>query len=291
MRRATAPRSARSRPADDVQVELRDIEAAAAALLEDRGPAPQNADVEESASIVAGLLRRRAEAKAKTAPGAPVEKRADARPEDDVRALTKDQLVRRHIGLVKQVARRYSIDASHYDDMIQEGTMGVLRAAETFDPKFKVKFSTYATYWIRTRIQRYLAAVRGHEFGAPASVAWACGRTRGKASYRPLARSLSLEDTKAAEGRPLEEVVPSDSVDPEEHASSVEVKARVAAALQVAAKRLNDPRTTLLIEERLLSDEPKTLAELGVKLDLSREGARLLEARLLRLAKQELEAA
>jgi RNA polymerase sigma factor (sigma-70 family) len=201
-----------------------------------------------------------------------------------------DALVREHIGLVRLVARRYSIDPSHYEDMLQEGALGIMRAAETFDVKFSVKFSTYATFWIRTRIQRYLAAVRGHEFGAPASVAWACGRTRGKSGVRALARSVSLDDTSGTDGkRALEEVIAGDSPDPEAYVSGVEMRARVVGALHTAARKLNDPRTALLIEQRLLSDEPATLAEIGAALDLSREGARLLESRLLKLAKKELE--
>jgi RNA polymerase sigma-32 factor len=203
----------------------------------------------------------------------------------------RNELIEAHMGLVRQVARRYAIDASHYEDILQEGALGVLRAAETFDLAFDVRFSTYATYWIRTRIQRYLAAVRSHEYGAPASVAWACGKTRGKSGFRALARSLSLEDTAGPDGeRTLEEVVAADMPDPEAKVGDRELHGRVVAALRRAAERLDDPRTKLIIEERLLAEEPATLAELGQALNLSREGARLLETRLLKETKKELDA-
>lgn len=203
----------------------------------------------------------------------------------------RNELIETHMGLVRQVARRYAIDASHYEDILQEGALGVLRAAETFDLAFDVRFSTYATYWIRTRIQRYLAAVRSHEYGAPASVAWACGKTRGKGGFRALARSLSLDDAAGPEGeRTLEEVVASDQADPETKVGARELQGRVVAALKRAAERLDDPRTKLIIDERLLAEEPATLAELGEALNLSREGARLLETRLLKETRKELDA-
>ena len=53
-------------------------------------------------------------------------------------------------------------------------------------------------------------------------------------------------------------------------------------------EELGDERLNIIIEWRLLAEEPETLSNVGARLNLSREGARLLEAKMLRLAKQRL---
>lgn len=203
---------------------------------------------------------------------------------------TRNALMMAHMGLVRQIARRYAIDASHFEDIVQEGCLGVIRAAETFDLSYDVRFSTYATYWIRTRIQRYLAGVRSHEYGAPASVAWACGKTRGKDGFRALTRSLSLEEkSSSSSDRLVEDLIPVADCNPEADVASREMHVRLMQALRSAARKLDDPRTKVIIEARLLTDEPATLAQVGEALNLSREGARLLESRLLKQTRKELE--
>lgn len=220
---------------------------------------------------------------------------------DEERALLKawqagergarDRLVMAHMTLVHQVARRYVADANRRDDMVQEGLLGLMRAAESFDVSHDVRFATYATYWIRSRIQRYLAGVRGEEFAAPASVAWACGRTRGKGGPRVLKRSLSLSEPVGRDGddRTLVDTLSADpQSDPERQVAQGEVRHKLTLALHTAARKMNDPRTRVMIERRILSEDPATFAELGRLLNLSREGARLLERRLLERTRGEL---
>jgi RNA polymerase sigma-32 factor len=201
----------------------------------------------------------------------------------------RDELILSHETLVHQIARRYVADPGRFDDIIQEGFLGLMRAAETFNLDHKVRFSTYASYWIRSKIQRYLAGIRSHEYGAPASVAWACGRTRGKDGYRALFRSLSLDDRAPGEDdRSLMEMLPSDTPGPEREVAERELHTLVGQALARAAEKLDDPRAITMIEARLLAEEPATFAELGRALNLSREGARLLEMRLLKRTRDEL---
>src|SRR4051812_40986386 len=65
----------------------------------------------------------------------------------------KDTMVERNLGLVLWVARAYRDADVPFTDLVQEGTVGLLRAAERFDHRRGVKFSTYAVWWIRRSIR------------------------------------------------------------------------------------------------------------------------------------------
>lgn len=67
----------------------------------------------------------------------------------------KDKLVTANLRLVVMVARRYSMHTSlSFDDLVQEGNIGLMRAVDTFDPTKGWRFSTYAMFWIKQSISR-----------------------------------------------------------------------------------------------------------------------------------------
>jgi RNA polymerase primary sigma factor len=68
----------------------------------------------------------------------------------------KEKLINSNLRLVVSNAKRYRNQGLSFLDLIQEGTLGLVRAAEKFDYRKGFKFSTYATYWIRQAIQRGL---------------------------------------------------------------------------------------------------------------------------------------
>ncbi len=81
----------------------------------------------------------------------------------------RDKLVCKYLHLVHSVARRFSGVGESLDDLIQEGSIGLLNAVDLFDPERGVKFSTYACHLITSQIQHYLRD-RGRLIRQPAWV-------------------------------------------------------------------------------------------------------------------------
>src|SRR5688572_15382208 len=71
----------------------------------------------------------------------------------------REQMIRANLRLVVHVAKRYQRDDHDLtlQDLIQEGTLGLVRAVERFDHRRRVRFSTYATIWIRQSIGQAIA--------------------------------------------------------------------------------------------------------------------------------------
>jgi RNA polymerase sigma factor (sigma-70 family) len=73
---------------------------------------------------------------------------------------TRDEIVRNNLRLVISIAKRYTDRGLPMQDLIQEGNIGLIRAAEGYDPSLGTCFSTYATWWIRQAIERAIVNKR-----------------------------------------------------------------------------------------------------------------------------------
>jgi len=111
-------------------------------------------EIELALAMEAGLLAHNHLDSGTRPEGASVEELEEVAARGDA---AKDRFILANLRLVVSVARRYPTDGMSLLDLIQEGTIGLIRAVEGFDPRRGFKFSTYATWWIRQAIGRALA--------------------------------------------------------------------------------------------------------------------------------------
>jgi RNA polymerase primary sigma factor len=172
-------------------------------------------------------------------------------------------LARSNLAFVVAVAKKFANRGARLDDLIQEGNVGLMKAIEHFDPKKNVRFATYAVWWIRAYITRYLKDNRS--------------QVRGGESERISMTDFSLDAAIDEEGETtFLDRLESDGPTPAETLLSREQDEDVKAALLKVRKRIGDLGWDIL-QERLTQDKPLTLEELGQRWGVSRERVRQVE--------------
>lgn len=210
-----------------------------------------------------------------------------------------DRLVAASLPFVIKIAKEYRRWGVPMEDLIQEGNVGLLRAAEKYDPDQGCRLITYAVYWIRAEIREYV--VRGYRI-----VRLGTTRTERKAmrvfrrdavesveqlaalSGMPISRAQKLwplltQRDFALDAAPDEREAPIERLrdrteTPEEALVRAQETTGVRAKLDEALRLLSE-RERRIIEERILADEPRTLESLGAEMGVSKERVRQLEAR------------
>jgi RNA polymerase sigma-32 factor len=221
------------------------------------------------------------------------------------------QLVVANLRLVVKIAEEYGRPGDTLLDLIQEGNLGLVRAVQKFDPERGVRLSSYAAWWIRAFILKYLLSnhrmVRVGTTLAQRRLFYRLRRERERleaAGQAPeasqIAAALQVKETQVVEmevrlGSP--EASLDAPVNEQSRTSQLSFLADEAAArpdLQVEngefQRRLRESvgrfvdglqgRERDIAERRLLADEPITLREIGLRYGVSRERARQIEANL-----------
>ena len=188
------------------------------------------------------------------------------------------KLVEANLRLVVTIAREHDRSRGRYlEDLIQEGCLGLIEAVRRFDPAKGTQLSTYARFWIRAFIMRYIM----ENVRVVRAV-----RTRADrmAFFRGVVAvtDVSWDSAAAPNGAPLQEVL----ADPTSSAEATLETAELAREVKQRAADLEGrlrPREVVILRERLLADEPRSRSELGKQLALSGERIRQIE-RTLRAA-------
>ena len=225
-------------------------------------------------------------------------------------------LANAHMRLVISLAAKFRHYGLSLADLIQEGHIGLLEAASRFDPDRDVRFSTYATWWIRASMQDYIlrnwSIVRGGTSSGQKALFFNLRRLRARLSRSAPelsgtallvqiaeAMGVSQADVEVMNSRLSGSDVSLNMTLSDEEDSSergdflvddhplpdelVEVEIDTSRRLQmlsVALKNLSD-RELNIVKKRKLKDEPETLEAVGAQLGISKERVRQLEARAM----------
>lgn len=237
------------------------------------------------------------------------------REEGDQKAL--DRLASAHMRLVIALAAKFRNFGLPMNDMIQEGHVGLLEAASRFEPERNVRFSTYATWWIRASMQDYIlrnwSIVRGGTSSTQKALFFNLRRLRarlareGEVKLKPEAlgeiaaaigvsrADVELMDSRLSApdaslnapvmesestGADRQDFLVCDQPLQDERVGDVIDSERRRLWLTSALKELNE-RELQIVRERRLTEDGATLEALGAALGISKERVRQIENRAL----------
>jgi RNA polymerase sigma-32 factor len=225
------------------------------------------------------------------------------------------EIIEAHARLVVRIASGFRSSGLPLADLIQEGNIGLMEAADRFDPEREVRFSTYASWWIVASIQNYIlrnsSIVRAATTPKQRRLFFNLRRLRSKmamgfngglttderqtiadkldvtvADVERMETHLSRPDQSmnamvgADEGIEFQELLPDDGPTPEEYAADGSSRRARHAYIDHALAQLSE-RERHIIVQRFLEDRKVTLAEIGEEFGVSKERIRQIESRAL----------
>jgi RNA polymerase sigma-32 factor len=225
------------------------------------------------------------------------------------------KLVTANLRLVVMIAREYQKAFKNLLDLVQEGNMGLMEAVKNFDPYRGVRFPSYAVWWIRAYMIRYIMndwrMVKIGTTQAQRKLFFNLQKEKEKIETegltpgpKLLAQRLNVKEDEVVEmeqrlaSRDLsvdmpmgddEEAtllhfLPDQKESPEEQLAETQYQQLLREKMEQFAGALKD-KELVIFRERLLNEEPLTLREIGEKYDISRERVRQIEERVKRKLK------
>ncbi len=230
------------------------------------------------------------------------------------------RLVSSNLRLVVKVAMDFQkYWMQNFMDLVQEGNVGLVQATKKFDPYRGVKFSYYAAYWIRAYILKFIMdnwrLVKIGTTQAQRKLFFSLNKEKKllesqgfKPDVKLLAERLNVKESEVVEMSQrmdnwdvsLEAPVRNDSEDEqksflpsdgpgiEEMVASQQMRERLGEVLAAIDGKLNE-KERMILQARLLTDEPKTLQTIADEFGISRERVRQIEANLLKKLRRQLE--
>lgn len=226
----------------------------------------------------------------------------------DVQAAYK--LVTSNLRLVVMIAREYEKAFRNLLDLIQEGNMGLMEAVKKFDPYRGIRFPSYAVWWIRAYMIRYLMnnwrMVKIGTTQAQRKLFFNLEKEKERLEAdgfavgpKLLAQRLDVKEkdvvemqqrlshrdlsTDAPVGHDSEETLlqslPDGQAAPEDQLAEAEYRRLVSEKMRKFEGRLKD-KDLVIFRQRLIAEKPLTLREIGEKYGISRERVRQIEERL-----------
>ena len=239
------------------------------------------------------------------------------------------RLVTAYMRLAISMAAKFRRYGAPMNDLIQEASLGLMKAADKFDPDRGVRFSTYAVWWIKASIQDYVmrnwSMVRTGSTSSQKALFFNLRRVQAKLEREAASRgetldqfqlrqlvatevgvpladvemmegrlsgsdfSLNATQSSDEDGREWIDALEDDGPQAAEAVEGAHDAERLRTWLVKAMQALN-ARERYIVAERKLKDEPRTLESLGEELGLSKERVRQLEAAAFTKMRRSLEA-
>jgi RNA polymerase primary sigma factor len=221
----------------------------------------------------------------------------------------RDEMIRCNLRLVVSVARQFVHRGLSIADLIAEGNVGLIRAVEMFDPKFKTRFSTYATWWIRQAIRKaisttgqsiripiYLHARISEMRDVKAQIQNGTGRAPDTAelanqmgttprqtalaeqAHRTRRVTLQASDSLDNKTSPREMIVDSNCLPPESQMETAEAISMIRHYVRYLTER---EASIVTWRHGLDGNPPCTLDQIAVRVALTRERVRQIEVQAM----------